>query len=339
VELVSSGRPRATFVGEGMLELSVSAPGGWGLLYGGDTLNTAIHMARLGLRVAYATAIGSDSLSATLRTAWMAEGLDCSLVLTDPERSTGLYAISVDAAGERSFVYWRNESAATRMFSHPEAAPMADAAAGSDLLAFSLISLAILPDAGRRDLLDLAHRVRARGGVVAFDGNYRARLWPDRDAAARARDEAISVANIGLPTLEDEAAISGDRDADAVAAHWQGLGCAETVVKLGPAGCRLPDGTLVSPAEQLRPVDTSGAGDAFNAGYLGARLGGATPGQAAGQGHRIAGWTIMRPGAIPAPDEAAPYGRTGGFRLPRSSDHSTTAPTRSSAARATKSGL
>ena len=298
---------RVTFVGEGMLELSDAGAGKWNLGYGGDTLNTAIHMARLGCDVAFATAIGTDSFSASLRDAWAAEGLDCSLVLADPARGAGLYAISLDAAGERSFAYWRGESAARQMFSLADTPLLIERAAQSDLLAFSLISLAILPDTGRAALLSLARSVRERGGTVAFDGNFRARLWPDKAVAAAARDEAIAVASIGLPTLEDETAVSGLQTADEVAAHWQALGCHETIVKLGAAGCRLPDGAIIAPEALLRPVDTSGAGDAFNAGYLAARLSGANPAEAALKGHRLAGWTIMQPGAIPPRNAAAPY--------------------------------
>jgi 2-dehydro-3-deoxygluconokinase len=135
-----------------------------------------------------------------------------------------------------------------------------------------------------------------------FDGNYRARLWPDRLEAQAARDAAIALATIGLPTLEDEASLSGEANSDAVAAHWQSLGCAETVVKLGAKGCRMPDGSVITPDAVLDPVDTSGAGDAFNAGYIAARLNGADLPSAARAGHALAGWTIMRPGAIPAQD-------------------------------------
>jgi 2-dehydro-3-deoxygluconokinase len=84
-----------------------------------------------------------------------------------------------------------------------------------------------------------------------------------------------------------------------VAAHWQAVGCAETVIKLGARGCRLPDGTIVAPGAALQPFDTSGAGDAFNAGSVDARLGGAEPADAAAAAHRLAGWVIMHPGAIP----------------------------------------
>ncbi|MBC2670739.1 sugar kinase [Novosphingobium piscinae] len=292
---------RVVLVGEAMLELSATA-GGWQLAYGGDTLNTAIHLARAGIDTAFLTALGDDPFSRDLIARWAAEGLDTSLMLTDPARHPGLYAISCDAAGERSFTYWRGESAARRLFACADSAAACARAEHCDLLGFSLISLAILPEEGRAALLALARAVRARGGQVAFDGNYRARLWPDAATARAARDAAIAVATIGLPTRDDEVLLGADPDPAAIAAHWRGLGCAETVVKLGGAGCRLPDGTPCPPDEVLAPVDTSGAGDAFNGGYLAARLRGAAPVAAARQGHALAGWTIMRRGAIPPRD-------------------------------------
>jgi 2-dehydro-3-deoxygluconokinase len=285
---------RIVCIGEALLELSQSG-GDWHLGYGGDTLNTAIHLARRGHDVAYLTAIGKDPLSADLKEQWAAEGLDTTLVLEHDARSTGLYAISTDLQGERSFSYWRDNSAARALFSLSgidEALAKAEAA---DLVCYSLITLAILPEAARSRLLALDAR-------LAFDGNYRPQLWANAASAAKARDAAIARASIGLPTLEDETLISGEVSGDAVARHWQGLGCAETIVKMGAAGCRLIDGTVLAPPELLQPVDTSGAGDAFNAGYLDARLSGATAIEAAAEGHRVAGWVVMRRGAIPPQD-------------------------------------
>ena len=142
---------------------------------------------------------------------------------------------------------------------------------------------------------------------MVFDGNYRPRLWADPAEARDWRDRAIAVADIGLPTLEDETALSGAADAAAVQRHWQQLGCGETVVKQGADGCLLPDGTLLAPPARLDPVDTSGAGDAFNGSYLAARLDGADITAAARAGHELAGWVVLRRGAIPARDAAAPY--------------------------------
>jgi len=297
---------RIVLIGEGMLELS-QAGDGWRLGHAGDTVNMAIHLARCGQEVAYLTALGSDPFSDDLRTSWRSEGIDTSLVLTDPTKNPGLYAIRTDGAGERSFFYWRENSAARGLFTAPGIEVALKEAQKADLLIYSLISLAILPPEARQALFALSTRVRARGGKVAFDGNYRPRLWPDAATAIEARDRAIACADIGLPTLDDETLLSGQTSADEVAAHWNRCGADEVIVKLGVEGCRLPDGTILPPPERLYPVDTSGAGDAFNAGYLDARLKGMLPSVAALNGHLLAGWTVMRRGAIPAIDGAASH--------------------------------
>ncbi|MHA0336181.1 sugar kinase [Sphingomonas aquatilis] len=300
---------RIVVAGEGMLELSrgrtatAVAPDAptWRLGYGGDTLNTAIHLARGGDRVAYLTALGVDPFSEGLRDDWTSEGLDTSLILTDPARLPGLYAIQTDAEGERTFSYWRGDSAARQMFALPAAEAAIATAEAADLLVFSLISLAILPDAGRSALLSLAGRMRAQGKQVAFDGNYRARLWADAAEARQWRDHAIACCSIGLPTLEDECAMeSASASATDTAARWRATGAATVIVKLGADGCLLPDGEILPPPQRLMPIDTSGAGDAFNAGYLHATLRGADPRAAALAGHRLAGWVVMRAGAVPA---------------------------------------
>lgn len=286
--------------GEGMLELS-RREGQARLEWAGDTLNTAVHLARMGLDTAYLTAVGVDPFSEEMVAAWQEEGLDCSLVLRHPTRVPGLYAISTDATGERSFTYWRSESAARAMFALPDMAKARDSAARARLFYFSLISLAILPDEGREALIALASDVRAGGGTVAFDSNFRPRLWSCAKEVVGWRDRAIATATIGLPTLEDEQAMQANATAAGVAAHWAAQGCPEVVVKQGPGGCLLPDGSQSLPPSRLVPVDTSGAGDAFNAAYLAARLAGRSPSSAAAEGHALAGWTIMHPGAIPPP--------------------------------------
>jgi 2-dehydro-3-deoxygluconokinase len=325
---------RIVCIGEAMLELTRDGDG-WRLGYGGDTLNTAIHLARASHDVAYLTAMGCDPLSAGLKADWAAEGLDASLILDHPTRSTGLYAISTDDKGERNFSYWRDTSAAREMFALPGIEAALAAADGADLVVYSLITLAILPPEVREKLFALCKRVRERGGKVAFDGNYRPRLWVSAEEARAARDLAIACADIGLPTLEDELSLSetpnrhaelvsasmpqtsnsskvaawtlkqvqgDDGGADGVNAHWTSLGCPETIVKLGADGARLPDGTVLPPPEILHPIDTSGAGDAFNGGYLAARMDGASVQDAAMAGHKLAGWCVMRAGAIPARD-------------------------------------
>ncbi|KQO56378.1 sugar kinase [Sphingomonas sp. Leaf257] len=298
---------RIIVVGEGMIELSRADGGLWRLGHGGDTLNTAIHLARKGRDVRYVTALGEDPFSATLLQDWTAEGIDTSLTLRDPTRMPGLYAITTDEAGERSFSYWRGQSAARRTLSLPGSEAVIAEAEQADLLLYSLITLAILDEPSREHLFDLAQRVRARGGRVAFDGNYRPRLFASQDEARELCRRAIGGCDIGLPTLEDEAMLVDAKSAEEVRDRWQGLGAGEVVVKLGADGCLVTGVGIVPPPERLSPRDTSGAGDAFNAGYLGARLDGLNPAEAAVRGHRLAGWTVMRSGAIPARDDDLPH--------------------------------
>lgn len=297
-------------VGEAMLEYRAPSSA-VALPYGGDTLNTAIHLSRMGARVQYLTALGTDRMSDSLARAWSSEGIDTRFVLKHPLRQPGIYAIQNDASGERSFLYWREQSAAREMFSLPDIDAALDAIHGCDLLYFSLITLAILPLPARERLLQAATVMRARGGRFAFDGNYRPALWPLSGAAEEWSMRAAALADFGLPTADDETLMTGQAcDAATVARRWQGAGTREVAVKTGLSGCLLATSayqTIVPPPRAVSVLDSSGAGDAFNAGYLKARMDGIEPTEAAVRGHELAGWVIARAGAIPPRDAASPY--------------------------------
>lgn len=295
-------------IGEGMIEV-VRSPGGCKLGFGGDVLNSAIHLARFGRPVAFFTALGADRFSHELTEAWEADGLDTGLILTDPERQPGLYAIHTDPHGERTFQYWREQSAARRMFELPGSEIAArEIVARAGVLLFSLITLAILPPEGRRRLLRLAGEVKAAGGRVAYDGNFRAGLWSSIEEARAMHVAAIEIADIGVPTDTDERALFGDADAATIHRRWTDAGVSECVVKMGAAGCLLEPGVVIRPPRVVAPVDTSGAGDAFNAGYLAARLDGQSRPDASLSGHHLAEWVIGRQGALPSLAADAPYG-------------------------------
>lgn len=308
MELVSaltdtSAKPRVHSIGECMVELSRTVLGGrsWNLGHGGDSYNVAAYMNRLGCDVAYVTALGSDEFSADLRAAFTEEGVDTRHVLSHPTRTVGLYAIRVDERGERSFTYWRGESAARALFEcDGVAAAMADART-TNCLYVSGITLSLFGIAGRMELEQTAAAVRRNGGIVAFDTNYRPRGWASVEAARAAITDFARHASILLPTLEDDQALFGDRDADSCAARWHGLGVGEVVVKLGSDGAYVSAdgrGIQVRPTEVFEARDTTGAGDSFNAGYLSARLGGHSPEAAAQRGNMLAGVVVRHAGAI-----------------------------------------
>ena len=296
---------RVASIGECMIELRHRSATVLDLAYGGDTLNTAVYLARLtgdrNVRIDYVSALGDDAYSDGMLAMWRAERIGVDLVARLPGRLPGLHTIRTDARGERSFTYWRSASAARDMLRGDRAEQVAAALTGYDLLYLSGITLSILDPPQRAALVAIADVVRAHGGRVAFDGNYRPVGWPDADAARAAFDQMLERVDIALPTLDDEQALFGVKDALECADRLHRLGVAEVAIKLGQAGCFLSSAQFTGaiPAEPVDVVvDSTAAGDSFNAGYLAARLHGADPPRAARLGNRLAARVIGYPGAI-----------------------------------------
>jgi 2-dehydro-3-deoxygluconokinase len=297
--------PKVASIGECMIELRHRGERDLELAYGGDTLNFAVYLARLtrrrGVAIDYVTALGEDPYSDAMLAMWRGEGIGCELVARLPGRLPGLYTIRTDEHGERTFTYWRSASAARDLLHGAHGSHIARRLAGYDVLYLSGITLSILDQAQRETLMALADRVRAQGGRVVFDSNFRPAGWPDPDEARAAFDQMLRRVDIALPTLDDDQALFGVQDAADCARRLHDLGVAEVAVKLGADGCHLSsDGRSgLVPAEKVaRVVDSTAAGDSFNAGYLAARLAGAEPAAAAAQGHRIAARVIGHPGAV-----------------------------------------
>ena len=296
-------RLRVACVGECMLELRMPVEGfaGSAVSCAGDTFNTAVYLCReaLDVDVAYVTALGSDPLSDRMVAAMAQEGLDVSLVERRSNRRPGLYAIALDAAGERSFAYWRAESAARTLFIPPTRVP-ARCLLDFDLVYLSGITLAVLSQAARNDLLATLEEHRSRGGLVAFDTNHRPALWPDRGAAIKAVEAVLRVTDVILTSLDDEVALHCDRDADAVLARLRGYGIGAGALKCGADGPLPLDRT--APAAPYPPapsvVDTTAAGDSFNGGYLAAFLAGRPEAACMLAGHALAVHVIGCTGAI-----------------------------------------
>jgi 2-dehydro-3-deoxygluconokinase len=294
-------------IGECMVELSDAGAGLFSRAFGGDTLNTALYLARLGIETSYVTALGDDSLSSAMLDAWSAEGIHIDEVLRVPDRLPGLYMIERNALGERSFLYWRDRAPAREFFDRVDDLTL-ERLSHFDWLYLSGITLSLYNDSGRARLIELLTKARRNGGRVAFDGNYRPRGWRDATTARRVFDNLLPHVDLALPTLDDEQLLFGDTDADSCAARLRAAGVAEIVIKIGPHGCIVySEGNRIEvrPDALLQPVDTTAAGDSFNAGYLAGRIGGASVIEAARAGHRLAGVVIEWPGAV-IPRDAMP---------------------------------
>ncbi|WP_343464842.1 sugar kinase [Pantoea sp.] len=294
-------------IGECMIELSEKGQHIQRGL-GGDTLNTAVYLARQcdheALQVAYVTALGTDSFSESMIAAWQQENLQTDLIQRLADKMPGLYFIETDASGERTFWYWRSDAAARYWLESPQSEAICAQLAHYDFLYLSGISLAILPPASRVKLMSLLHTCRQNGGKVIFDNNYRPRLWADARDAQQAYTAMLHHTDIAFLTLDDEHLLWGEQPLEAVFARTRAAGVQEIVIKRGAEACLVAvedEPVQAIPALQLakeKVIDTTAAGDSFSAGYLAVRLAGGSAAAAAARGHLVASTVIQHRGAI-----------------------------------------
>ncbi len=282
---------RVACIGECMVEL---VPAGDLLRQGfaGDTFNTAWYLKRLrpDWEVDFLSAVGSDAISEAMLGFMAAAGIGTAHVARRPDRSVGLYLISLDK-GERSFSYWRGQSAARTLADEPAA--LAWGLAGAGLVVLSGITLAILAPERREALLDA---VQACGAKVAFDPNMRTRLWSGPGEMAEWVARAARVADVVLPSFDEEQALHGDASPEVTLARYGGLGVPVVVVKNG--GRRIwATGAFLDPAP-VEPLDSTAAGDSFNAGFLVAWMAGQSLSACLAEGAALARRVIGHPGAL-----------------------------------------
>ena len=267
--------------------------------YGGDTLNTAVYLARLGAGVDYITALGDDALSDEMIAGWAAEGVGTKRVLRLPGKLPGLYMIQTDDKGERRFFHWRDSAAARSLMDLPETPEILNSLAGYDVIYFSAITLSLYGGEGRARLFSAIKRAREAGSRFAFDTNFRARGWPDLDVARAVYRDAFELADIVLASTEDLLPLHPGESEEALLARYTGRGGRSETFGTGEH----PSASGRSSSDQGRAgkapvVDTTAAGDSFAAAYVAARLAGADPLEAARAGHRLAGVVVCHPGAI-----------------------------------------
>ena len=299
---MADGKSRVICVGEVMVELSRGNDGRYGMGFGGDTFNTAVYLARAGIPAAYATAMGDDPYSDGLMALATAEGVNGDLIRRMRGRMPGLYLIETDAKGERQFYYWRETSPARDLFELPDWAAVAEALLSARLVYFSGVTLSLYSNTGIGRFLAALELARRQGVKIAFDGNFRPRGW--KGDVARARTvfaEALKRVDIALPTFDDEATLWGDANPEATVERLQAFGIGEIVVKNGSSTALVADKNgreHVPVPEVVEPIDTTAAGDSFNAAYLAARLKGDKPVTAAHAAHALAAEKIRHRGAI-----------------------------------------
>ena len=286
-------------IGECMIELKQAGHGLFSRGYGGDTLNTAVYLARLGVGTDYITALGDDSLSDEMIAGWTAEGVGTARVSRLQGKLPGLYVIQTDEKGERRFFHWRESAAARSLMDLPETSDILDSLASYEIVYLSAITLSLFDEGGRTKLIGALMRARERGSRIVFDTNFRARGWPDPEVARTSFQKAFAASDIVLASTEDLLPLYPCKNDEQLLTR---IGCNEVVLKLLKPGSivRFQDVSRGVSAEPVTEpvVDTTAAGDSFAAAYIAARLAGVEPVEAARAGHALAGVVVCHPGAI-----------------------------------------
>lgn len=266
--MLHTGQLDLVSLGEPLVELYRRADGAFTDGVAGDMFNALFYASRLGLATGMITAVGNDLFTSSLMEAFRIAGVDASHVLRLGDRRNGLYFIELDDEGEYTFHFWRAGSAATQTMARLGIEAIAAYALRARFFLLSGITLAVMEQ--REGLFELLERLRGRVSI-ALDTNYRPSLWESPAAYRACLERALPFVDLFLPSASDLRAAYPDVPLEALLRE-PAIACSGlTVMKDGAAGCAIVrDGTITRKPPELtvRPVDATGAGDAFNAGLI-----------------------------------------------------------------------
>ncbi|WP_440874120.1 sugar kinase [Thalassotalea sp. PLHSN55] len=291
-------------VGECMMELTPSSKDMFAKGFAGDTYNALVYAKRLNqtLTTSMLTAVGDDIPSQEMLTRWAQEGIDNSSTLITNQATIGLYAISTDSLGERSFSYWRAGSAASQMMTYKSVDELAQLNADADLVFFSGISLSILTDQDKSKLIELMAKLKQNGCKIAFDPNYRPKMWNNSAHAIQWLAAAYQVSDIIMPGIEEHEQLLGHKTQQDILDYCCSFGDCEVVIKCGENGVYGYKNGQLQHHQPFEPapvqVDSTAAGDSFAGTYLAARLSGDSIELSIKKACFIAGKVVQHKGAI-----------------------------------------
>ena len=294
------------FIGECMVELRAMSAATLHQSFAGDVYNSAVYLKRCFPQVttSVVTALGQDNLSKKMLERFESEQINTQLVFAHDTKVPGMYYIETDEHGERSFIYWRNDSAAKKVVDFLDADALEQLSQG-DMFFFSGISLAIIEESAREDFWKVVKQLKDAGVKIVFDPNYRARLWNSVEETKEQYHLAFTFADITLPGVEDLTTLYDVHSVEAVVEYLKPYQIEEIVVKNGPESVVTKEGETLQ-SHTIIPVtnvvDTTSAGDAFNGVYLGARLSDKSISSAVQLAAKAAGAVIQQPGAIAPKD-------------------------------------
>ena len=314
LDLIAIGRSSVDLYGEqigGRLE----DMGSFAKYVGGSPTNTAIAAARLGLRAGLMTRVGADHMGRFIREELVREGVDVRGVRTDPERLTALVVLGIRNRESFPLIFYR-ENCADMALCEPDLEAAYIASTGAVLINGTHLSTPGVFAAS----LGAARRVKAHGGRVIFDVDYRPVLWgltardlgENRfvsDAAVTERlQAALPWCDLIVGTEEELCILGGSDLLIAAIQNIRAKTPATLVCKRGARGCvafagDIPDDIesgVVVPGFKINVLNVLGAGDAFMGGFLRGWLRDATLEESCRMGNACGAIVVSRHGCAPA---------------------------------------
>lgn len=303
----SSPPPDVVTFGEtmGLFIQRPDSPTDYELSYAGAESNLAVAMARLGHTVRWLSRLGDDSVGSMIAERLRTEGVEVVAEL-DPVRSTGLMLKEIDH-GITRVRYYRSDSA----FAHLREPVAADHLSGAAWLHLTGITLA-LSGKCREAAFTLAVDAREQGVKVSVDVNVRKSLWGEENAAREWILKLVRMADLVFVGEDEAAFLTGDTSAAAFADNARVRADCPVVLKLEGGAEYSHDGqpSIVEPALGSRVVDTTGAGDAFAAGFLSGMIRGAPVRASLRLGQLLASRVLTVPTDIGMPTAPTDVART-----------------------------
>ncbi len=292
--------PEAVSFGEPMIEFNARTEGRLRDVelfergFGGDTSNMAIALAKLGHRCGYLTKVGSDEFGFSLLNLWQDENVDTSRVLIEEGGFTGIYFVARAVNGGHEFTYYRRGSAASHFGPRD-----LDMEYVNQARVFHTSGITQAISMSCRKAVEKALDELDGNVLVSYDPNLRLRLWP-LQVARKVVLRTMRRSDIVFPSLEDARALLRLEEPERIARHLLDLGCSLVALKMGAEGCIVAEGneTIEVPAFPVKVVDTTGAGDAFDAGFLAYVLEGKSPREAAVFANAVAALKCQGRGAV-----------------------------------------
>jgi 2-dehydro-3-deoxygluconokinase len=285
-------------IGECLIELFEEAPHIYKQSVAGDVFNTLFYASRLGLKTGFISNFGSDDLTKNILEVMDREGINRSCTSISESKTNGVYLISTNHSGEPYYAFWRNDSAARETLQTIDIKKIEEYIGFSKYFHFSAIALAILKD--REVLISLLMKLLDKVKIT-FDTNFRNGLWDDIGKLRDFIETASSFVDVLFVSKSDDENIFGSRTAGVAMKYYQQLGYKVIIYKQGSQDVIAWDTKTiirVPTLKDIKVVDATAAGDAFNAGFISAQIRGENIENSIRNGNSCATFVIGRRGGL-----------------------------------------